>query len=61
VSRQNDTLEFGSPEQLAANLSSQLFFYDVASDGKKILLNSISEQVNQSISVVTNWTQELKK
>ncbi|HXM64896.1 MAG TPA: protein kinase [Terriglobales bacterium] len=61
VNSQNDTLEFGTPEQLASNLSSQMFFYDVAPDGKKLLLNTISEQVNQSIAVVTNWSQELKK
>jgi hypothetical protein len=61
VNSKNDTLEFGTPEQLASNLSSQQFFYDVAPDGKKLLLNTISEQVNQSIAVVTNWSSELKK
>jgi eukaryotic-like serine/threonine-protein kinase len=57
----NDTLQFGTAEQLVSNLSSQIFFYDVAPDGKKILLNVISQQVNQSITVVTNWAEELKK
>jgi eukaryotic-like serine/threonine-protein kinase len=61
VKQLNDTLQFGSAEQLVSNLASQIFFYDVSPDGKKILLNVISQQVNQSITVVTNWTQELKK
>ncbi len=61
VQQLNDTLQFGSAQPLVSNLSSQIFFYDVAPDGKKILLNVISQQVNQSITVVTNWTQELKK
>jgi serine/threonine protein kinase len=61
VTQSNDTLQFGSAEQLVSNLASQIFFYDVSPDGKKILLNVISQQVNQSITVVTNWTQELKK
>jgi serine/threonine protein kinase len=61
VQQLNDTLQFGSAQPLVSNLSSQIFFYDVAPDGKKILLNVISQQVNQSITVVTNWTQALKK
>jgi serine/threonine protein kinase/Tol biopolymer transport system component len=61
VKQLNDTLQFGSAEQIVSNLASQIFFYDVSPDGKKILLNVISQQVNQSITVVTNWTGELKK
>jgi len=61
VQQLSDTLQFGSAQPLVSNLSSQIFFYDVAPDGKKILLNVISQQVNQSITVITNWTEELKK
>ena len=61
VQQLNETLQFGSIQQLVANMPSQVFFYDVAPDGQKILLNVISQQVNQSITVVTNWTGELKK
>lgn len=61
VKQLNDTLQFGSAEQIVSNLASQIFFYDVSPDGKEILLNVISQQVNQSITVVTNWTGELKK
>jgi Tol biopolymer transport system component len=61
VQKLNDTLQFGTAEQLVSNMPSQVFFYDVSPDGQKILLNLISQQVNQSITVVTNWTEELKK
>jgi serine/threonine protein kinase/Tol biopolymer transport system component len=61
VQQLSDTLRFGTAEQLVSNMSSQVFFYDVSPDGQKILLNVISQQVNQSITVVTNWTEELKK
>jgi serine/threonine protein kinase/Tol biopolymer transport system component len=61
VQQLNQTLQFGTPEQLVANMPSQVFFYDVAPDGQKVLLNVISQQVNQSITVVTNWAEELKK
>jgi hypothetical protein len=36
-------------------------FYDVSPDGKKILLDRVSQQVSQSITVVTNFTAGLKK
>lgn len=61
VKQLNDSLQFGTAQQLVSNTSSQLFFYDVAPDESKILLNVISQQVNQSITVVTNWADELKK
>jgi eukaryotic-like serine/threonine-protein kinase len=61
VQQLNHTLQFGTAEQLVSNMPSQVFFYDVAPDGKKVLLNVISQQVNQSITVVTNWIGELKK
>ena len=61
VKQLNDSLQFGTAERLVSNTSSQLFFYDVAPEGTKILLNVISQQVNQSITVVTNWAEELRK
>ena len=57
----DNTLQFGAAEQLVTNTSSQLFFFDVTPDQSKILLNVISQQVNQSITVVTNWTEGLKQ
>jgi eukaryotic-like serine/threonine-protein kinase len=61
VQQLKDTLQFGAAQPLVSNLASQIFFYDVTPDGKKILLNVISQQVNQSITVVTNWAEGLGK
>jgi Tol biopolymer transport system component len=55
-------LQFGAAQQLASNsTSNQLGFYDVTPDGKKILLNLVSQQVSQSVTVITNFTAGLKK
>ncbi len=55
-------LQFGAAQQLASNsTSNQLGFYDVTPDGKRILLNLVSQQVSQSITVVTNFAAGLKK
>jgi hypothetical protein len=56
------TLQFGAATMVRITLlSSPQFFYDVAADGKKFLLDRVAQQVNQSVSVVTNWTAALKK
>ena len=39
----------------------QQFVYDVSPDGKKILLDVVSQQVSQSVTVVTNFTAGVKK
>jgi len=54
-------LQFGTPQQLVSNWSSPQVFYDVAPDGKKILLDRISQQVSQSVTVVTNFAAGLRK
>jgi eukaryotic-like serine/threonine-protein kinase len=54
-------LQFGSAQTLVTNWSAPQVFFDVAPDGKKILFDRISQQVSQSISVVTNFTSTLKK
>ena len=62
VKEVNGGLQFGAAQQLASNsLSNQNGFYDVAPDGKKILLNLVSQQVSQSITVLTNFSAGLKK
>jgi hypothetical protein len=61
VKQLNGTLQFGTAQPLVSNASSQVFFYDVSPDGKQILLNVVSQQVDQSITVVSNWTEELKQ
>jgi eukaryotic-like serine/threonine-protein kinase len=55
-------LQFGAAQPLASNsTSNQLGFYDVTPDGKKILLNLVSQQVSQPVTVMTNFTEGLKK
>ena len=55
-------LQFGAAQQLASiSTSSQAGFFDVTPDGKKILLNLVSQQVSQSVTVITNFTAVLKK
>ena len=54
-------LQFGVPQAMVSNWSAPQAFYDVAPDGKKILLNRIAQQVSQSVTVVTNFTAGLKK
>ncbi len=58
----NGGLQFGAAQPLAsASMSSSTGFFDVTPDGKKILLNLISQQVSQSVTVITNFTAGLKK
>jgi len=58
----NEGLEFGAAQPLASNAnSSQKGFYNVSPDGKKILLNLVSQQVSQSVTVLTNFAAGLKK
>ena len=56
-------LQFGAAEQLVstANWSGPQPFYDVNPDGKRILLERVAQQVGQSLTVVTNFTEGLKK
>jgi Tol biopolymer transport system component len=58
----NGGLQFGAAQSLAsASMSNSTGFFDVTPDGKKILLNVVSQQVSQSVTVVTNFTAGLKK
>jgi hypothetical protein len=55
-------LEFGAPQSIVSRwtvLGQPC--YDVTPDGGKILLDRVSQQVSQSITVVTNFTADLKK
>jgi eukaryotic-like serine/threonine-protein kinase len=54
-------LQFGAARTLVANWTAPNVFYDVAPDGKKILLDRVSQQVSQSVTVVTNFTAVLRK
>jgi eukaryotic-like serine/threonine-protein kinase len=54
-------LQFGTPQALVNNWSAPDGFFQVSPDGKKILLDRISQQVSDSVTVVTNFTAGLKK
>jgi serine/threonine protein kinase/Tol biopolymer transport system component len=56
-----DALQFGTPRGWVTGWSTPpVFFYDVAPGSKKILLDRVSQQVNQSITVVSNFTEGLR-
>ncbi|HZZ15906.1 MAG TPA: hypothetical protein VFE08_08085, partial [Candidatus Sulfotelmatobacter sp.] len=61
VSDTGGALQFGAPQMLVSNWSSPQAFYDIAPDGKRILLDRVSQDVSQSVNVVTNFTAGLKK
>jgi len=61
VKEANGALQFGAAQSLVTTPATQQFIYDVMPDGKKILLNVVSQQVNQSVTVVTNFTAGFKK
>jgi eukaryotic-like serine/threonine-protein kinase len=62
VKEQGDQLQFGSPQTLVGNMNAATFpTFDVSPDGKKILLPRLSQQGNQSVTLVTNFTEGLKK
>jgi Tol biopolymer transport system component len=54
-------LQFGAAEILVTNWTAPNVFYDVSPDGKKILMDRVSQQVSQSVTVVTNFTAGLQK
>ncbi len=60
VQETGSALQFGAPRTLVSHWSAPVVFYDVPPGGKKILLDRISQQVSQSVTVVTNFTSELK-
>jgi eukaryotic-like serine/threonine-protein kinase len=61
VKEANGALQFGAAHPLVTTPATQQFIYDVSLDGKKILLNVVSQQVNQAVTVITNFTAGLKK
>jgi len=54
-------LQFGAAQTIVTSWASPNILYDVAPDSKKILLDQVSQQVSQSVTVVTNFTAGLKK
>ena len=61
VKENGGALQFGAADMLINNWSAPQVFYDITPDGKKILLDRVAQQVSQSVTVVTNFTDGLKK
>ena len=62
VKEQGDGLQFGAPQTLINKINvAGNPYYDVSRDGKKILLQRNSQQDNQSVTLVTNFADGLKK
>jgi eukaryotic-like serine/threonine-protein kinase len=53
-------LQFGSPQTMVS-WSAPDPWYEVSPDGKKVLLYRVSQQVSDSVAVVTNFPSALKK
>jgi eukaryotic-like serine/threonine-protein kinase len=54
-------LQFGTPQAVLNNWSAPDGFFRVSPDGKKILLDRISQQISDSVTVLTNFPETLKK
>jgi eukaryotic-like serine/threonine-protein kinase len=55
-------LQFGAPQILVPRWTIlTLPFFDISNDSQKLLLERLSQQVSQSVTVVTNFTEGLKR
>ena len=61
VKEEADALRFGSPQLVLSNWTMPSPFFQLSPDDKKILLYRVSQQVNDSVTVVTNFASDLKK
>ena len=61
VTNAGGALQVGAAQKLINNWSAPQVFYDVSPDDKRFLLDRVEQQVSQSVTVVTNFTEGLKK
>lgn len=61
VKEQGEGLQFGAAQTLVSKMGSANRYNDVSSDGKRILVSRLSQRGNQSVMLVTNFTEGLKK
>ena len=62
IKEAGSALEFGAPQTLIAQWTVLTFpFYSPTYDGKRFLMERLSQQVNQPITLITDFTAGLKK
>src|SRR4029077_5505253 len=61
VTESAGSIQFGSPQPLFTTPYAQNARFDAAPGAKKFLINRIAQQTNQPITIISNWTAELKK
>jgi Tol biopolymer transport system component len=62
VREAGSALQIGAPQTIVSQWTILTVpFYSVSGDGKRILMERVSQQVNQPITVITNFTLGLKK
>jgi Tol biopolymer transport system component len=61
VKEVDGALQFGASQLVFTGWNSPRVFYDVSPDNKRILLARVAQQVSQSVTVVTNFTADIKK
>jgi len=62
VKEAGGALQFGAPQTMVSQWTIlTLPFYSVSPDGKRFLMERVSEQVNQPVTLMTNFTSGLKK
>ena len=55
-------LEFGAPQTLISQWTVLTTpFYSLSPDGKRLLMERLAQQVNQPVTIITNFTAALKK
>ncbi|MBV9622998.1 MAG: PD40 domain-containing protein, partial [Acidobacteria bacterium] len=60
VGQVGGALQFGIAQKIVNHWSAPQVFYDVAPNGRRILLDRVSQQVSQSFTILTNFTAELE-
>jgi serine/threonine-protein kinase len=62
VNKAGDALTFGHPQTIVSQWTIlTLPFYSVSPDGKRLLMERVTQQVNLPVTVVTNFTSSLRK
>jgi len=62
VKEAGGALQFGAPQTLVSRWTVLTIpFYSISPDGKRVLMERVSQQVNQPVTLMTNFTAGLKR